>query len=67
MESGSDPCDAQLPTMCSLNFCNAGIRKYHISQRGGAHERLRYKQLSLGLFLFLNGASIQCAAEERGE
>lgn len=37
-ESGSDPCNARLKTMCSLNFCSPRCGTYHFchSQRGAA-------------------------------
>lgn len=40
-ESGSDPCNARLQTMCSLNFCSPCCGTYHFcdSQGGGAWRK----------------------------
>lgn len=53
-ESGSDPCNARLQTMCSLNFCSPRCGTYHFcdSQRGGAYRRKEGRfQPSLSLSL----------------
>ena len=61
-ESGSDPCNARLQTMCSLNFCSPRCGTYHFcdSQRGGACRRKegQFQPSPLSASLF-NAASIQ--------